>query len=347
MLHPGLLQRKKQKQRRPLPPEPADSPLQFLLFYGSLLMMENNAIIITGNNSDRCLRTEFTALMVKSLVDDRKSVNVIGAKGSGKSRLLEDIMNCLPPTTTMVQVNLKSYAENYPGLMREIHRQLNLSGEVPQRLDKLFTGLEKPPRFYLVCFDNYDALLDNIRIDAKYDKDFFDDLNFLKNQGNVSLLCATCEPHNALPVFIAGESYGNSWLILEKEFLQDLTRQQVLADLERQFGEHGRMWLQDNPADKELLLESILGQPFPYSRLSFLVGKFIRQTEVEAALPFKRRLNRWQEEFDKLNHTCLDKRLHGIKIKAEGVAAASGVKKFKIPIISDLLTLLKKKLGLT
>lgn len=285
--------------------------------------------------------------MVKLLIDDRKSVNVIGEKGSGKTRLLEDIMNCLPPDITMVQVNLKSYAGNYPGLMREIHRQLNLSGEVPQRLDKLFTGLEKPTRFYLVCFDNYDALLNNIHIDEKYDKDFFDDLNFLKNKGNMSLLCPTCKPHNSLPVFIGGESCGNSWLTLEKELLPDLTRDQVLAELEKQFDEHGRMWLQCNPSDKELLLDSIMEQSFPYSRLSFLVKKFTRQTEEEAELPFKRRLNRWQEEFDKLNHTGLDKRLHGIKTRAEGVVAASGVKKFKIPIISDLLTLLKKKSGIS
>lgn len=307
--------------------------------------MENNAKIILGKNAGQCLRAEFSALMIKTLVNDRKSVNVIGAKGSGKTRLLEDIMICLPPDITMVQVNLKSYAGNYPGLMREIHRQLNLSGEVPQRLDKLFTGLEKPTRFYLVCFDNYDALLNNIHIDEKYDKDFFDDLNFLKNKGNMSLLCPTCKPHNSLPVFIAGESCGNSWLILEKELLPVLTRQQVLAELERKFDETGRLWLKNNPVDKELLLDSILGQPFPYSRLSFLVGKFIRQTEEEAALPFKRRLNRWQKEFDRMNYKGLYKLLHILKEWWKRLKKLLGLD-IKIPIISDLLAILKRISGI-
>lgn len=307
--------------------------------------MNKNKLNIQGIGLSHCLRAEFSAYLVKVLVIEGKSVNVIGAKGTGKTRLLDDLMQCQLPYISLVRINIKAYVSNYIGLIREIHRQLALDGEVPHRLYQLFAGLEKQNRLYLVCFDNYDALLDNTRNHEKYDKDFFDDLNFVNNIGNVSFLCTTIHPHNALPVFIAGESY-TSLLELEKATLPELTRKQVISEVERQAEQYNWEWLKANPKEKELLLDSILDHPFPYPRLNFLVGELIRQNEEEMALPFKKRLRRWLREFDKLHQNSLDKRLHRIRTRAEGVFSASGVKEFKIPIISDVLTIIKKLLKL-
>lgn len=312
--------------------------------YDNTLVMIKKALLIQEMDFSHCLRTEFTAYLVKTLVSERKSVNVIGAKGTGKTRLLEDLEKCRLPDATIVRVDLKAYAANYPGLIREIHRQLALNGDVPQRLDRLFAGLETLPRVFLVCLDNYDALLDNTRNHEKYDKDFFDDLNFLKNKGNVTLLCTTEEPHNALPVFIGGESHGNSWLTMEKELMPELTRKQVLAEIEREADPFDWEWIKVNHEEKELLLEAILGQPFPYPRLTFLVGKLCRQGEEDMALSFKKKLRLWLEEYAKLHEIGMDKRMHQIRARAEGVAAAAGVKKLKIPIISDLFSIIKKLL---
>lgn len=163
------------------------------------------------------LRREFTIKILHALIHQRLSINLIGDKGTGKTRLLEDIINCKPADTTIVSVNLKSYVDNYHGLLREIHRQLQTGGNAPDRLDQLFAGLEKQPRRYLVFLDNYGALLDNPGNDPGYDVNFFDDLNFIKNKDNICLVCTTTQPHNSQPVFIKKKSYRNSWLTLEKE----------------------------------------------------------------------------------------------------------------------------------
>jgi len=308
--------------------------------------MTKNSISIEELDVSHCLRKEFTLNIIQSLIRDRFAINLIGEKGTGKTRLLEDIQKCILPGTILVNVNLKSYVNNYSGLMREIHRQLELEGEVPERLDKLFYGLEKQPLHSLVFLDNYDALLDNTKMNGKYDKDFFDDLNFINNKDNVSLLCTNCRPHNTLLVFIEGESYGNSWLTLGKYNLPELTRIQIIDEFERQLKKNGRMWLKSSPDDKELLLGCIHQQPLPYYRLCFLAGKLKNQTYEEAEFEFKKRLKRWMRDFKRQIKYSVDKKLHSIKTRAKSTVIASGLDKVKIPFFSDISKFIKKKLGL-
>ena len=288
-----------------------------------------------------CLRKDFTKNIIASLVDKRLSINLISEKGTGKTRLLEDIRKCNLPGICIVNINLKSYDNNYDGLLKEIHRQLELSEEVPGHLYQLFEGLETQP-IYLVFLDNYDALLDNPKIDGKFDVNFFDDLNAIKNRDNVSLLCITCRPHNTLPVFIEGESFRNSWLTLEKIYIPSLTRVQLMDELERQLGDK---WKGLNHDDKESLLACIRNKKFPFRRLCFLTGKIKTQTYEEAEHKFKKRLKKWMKEFKKGEKYALDKKLHGIKSSTEGAVIASGINKWRIPIISDISKFIKNKLG--
>ncbi|MCP5053115.1 MAG: hypothetical protein GY940_38465, partial [bacterium] len=90
-----------------------------------------------------CLRKEFTAAVIHSLIQQRQSINLIGEKGSGKLRLLEDIRDCKLSGIRVVLVDLKAYAAGYSGLLREIHAQLQAKGDVPGRLSQLFEGVEK------------------------------------------------------------------------------------------------------------------------------------------------------------------------------------------------------------
>ena len=119
--------------------------------------MAKNQVPIEQVDVSHCLRREFTLNIIQALIHKRISINLIGEKGTGKTRILEDIVNCKPPDTTIVLVNLKSYVDNYKGLVREIHSQLGLNKEVPERLDQLFEGLEKQSVRYLVFLDNYDG----------------------------------------------------------------------------------------------------------------------------------------------------------------------------------------------
>ncbi|MCK4763018.1 MAG: hypothetical protein KAW12_12550 [Candidatus Aminicenantes bacterium] len=72
------------------------------------------------------LREEFTENIIKSLVEDRKSINLIGAKGTGKTRLLEDICSSGLKDVTIVKVDLKAYKRDYSGLLEAIRKQLVL-----------------------------------------------------------------------------------------------------------------------------------------------------------------------------------------------------------------------------
>ncbi|UCH93489.1 MAG: ATP-binding protein [Candidatus Aminicenantes bacterium] len=313
--------------------------------------MTKNQLPIDQLDLRHCLRREFTLNIIRALIHKRLSINLIGEKGTGKTRLLEDIINCKLPDTVIVFVNLKSYVSNYKGLLREIHSQLEIGGKVPERLHQLFEGLEKQPVRYLVFLDNYDALLDNPGNDDGFDVNFFDDLNFIKNKDNICLLCTTCKPHNSQPVFINKKSYRNSWLILEKEMLPPLSRREILQELERQVDEYEWLWLKANLKDKELVLEYVQKLPLPYPRLCFLKGKLNKKTDEEIEIKFKKRLSKWMEEFNKLNKISVDKKIHILKTWMDRKRILMGIKKLKIPaIIAAAITaiwiFIKKKCGI-
>jgi hypothetical protein len=246
---------------------------------------------------NHCLRKEFTQYIIEQLIDKRKSINLVGEKGTGKTRLLEDIKDCKLAGVKVILVDLKAHVNTYNGLLREIHRQLGLKEKVPGKLDRLFDSLEKQPVLYLVFLDNYDALLGKTDIDYKgYNADFFNDLDFIKNKDNISLLCTTCKVHNSLPVYIDKKSYRNSWLTLEIENLPPLSWGQISQELDRQVDESNKMWFQVIPGDKTLLLDRIHNKPFPYARLCSLVKAIMKHTPDMQDPQFIKQLNRWIDE---------------------------------------------------
>jgi hypothetical protein len=287
-----------------------------------------------------CLRPEFTGGVIGKLIDKRLSLNLTGEKGAGKKRLLEDIRACKLPDTKILLIDLKGYTANYDGLLREIHSQLTLSGDVPGRLSELFEGMEKEPGHVLALLANYDALLDNARIDSQYDKDFIDDLNFIKNKNNVSLLCTSERPHNSSLVFIAGEAFDNSWLTVEIIDLPELTRRQILAELERRLDEYNWLYLKTNYDDKEKIVEHIRTLPLPNTLLSFLAERFSAQTDEEMQQPFKKRFNHWLKAFKKRHKKNFKKRVYNARGEVVKLRNAAGVKEFRIPVFGKLINAL-------
>lgn len=299
--------------------------------------MKDTGYLLASIDFSHCLRPEFTRNIVQGLIRDRQSINVIGEKGTGKTRLLEDIRKCAVPDTQIIYIDLKSYTRKYSGLLREIHRQLRLMGDIPDKLDKLFEGLEKQPLYYLFFLDNYDCLLDNSRKDDKYDEAFIDDLNFIKNKDNVSLLCTTCRPHNSLIFFISGETDRNSWLTLELEHLPGLTAKQIRDEFERRLEETPyNQWMSRSPGEYKMMEGVIHGEEFPYARLEFLSKRLIRQTPEETGIDFEKRLEKWLDESEEEHKNSFRKKLHGLKTETECTVKASGLDKVKIPFKSIL-----------
>jgi len=288
------------------------------------------------------LREEFTARIIQSLLESRLSINLIGAKGTGKTRLLDDICRSGLTGVKVVKIDLKAYQNSYTGLLREIHSQLGEKGEIPAKLGRFFEGFEGRPGKCLLLFDNYDALLDNPQIDRAYDIAFYDDLNYIKNKPNISLLCTTGKAHNTLPVFIAGESYRNSWLDLEKESLPPLDVSQIQKELARQSSEPVTRHLKKQPAEYDLLLAAIHNRPFAYTRICFLVKKLNTQAPTGGSLIMKKRLKKWLKEWQKLESPGIDKRGHRIKGRIRAFLVSSGLNNIQIPIVGKLSKILDK-----
>ncbi|MCI0471910.1 MAG: hypothetical protein L0Y73_09640, partial [Candidatus Aminicenantes bacterium] len=173
---------------------------------------------------------------------------------------------------------------------------------------------------------------------------FFDDLNYIKNKKNIALLCATSRPHSALPVFIAGKSFRNSWLDLEKESLPPLARSQIEKELGRRLADPVRRRFQEQSSEHDLVVAAIHEQPYPYARLDFLVKKLNNQVTEGQSIKFKKRLKRWLKEMKKLERRGIDKTGHRVKERIKGFLIASGLNNIKIPILNKISKLMDKLL---
>jgi hypothetical protein len=221
--------------------------------------------------------------------------------------------------------------------MREIHAQMKSENEVPAKLADLFDGVERKSEYFLVFLANYDKLLNNTETDLNYDKQFFNDLNFIKNKDNVSLLCTTCKAHDTFLVYIGGESHGNSWLTLDPLDLPPLTRRQTIAELERRIDEYDWIWLKLNPDEKEILLDHIRNLPMPYSLLCHLAYRFNNQTEEERTMSFKKRVNLWLEAFADHHKDSFNKKLLKMRRSVINIKTAAGIKQIRVPVIGGLI----------
>jgi hypothetical protein len=253
---------------------------------------------------DGCLRDEYTAYIIGKLIENHCSVNLVGKRSTGKSRLLEDIRDNELPGINIVMVNLKEYAADIHGLLHDIYRQLNRTGEAPGKFTQF---LEEPDNItgqYVFLFDNYDVLLENPGIDPDYDESFFNALNDLIKKDNISMICTTRRVHREQMVYVDREPCRNSWLNLEIEELPELGRREISRELDRRMEEEERWWFQANPDLKSILLDFIHGHDRPYSRLQHLTMQIgIHRDEVRTPKTsrFIRQVKKWMKQFDKLN----------------------------------------------
>ncbi len=268
--------------------------------------MSNNDL--TAYNDS--LRPTFTALVVKSLQNGR-SVNLIGAEGAGRERLLEDIRRAAPPETAVVIVNLKNYRRSYDSLLDDVWRQLGKHGEKPVNLTALIEQCEQQNRQTFLCLHNFDALLGKTDNDAKYDKTFYDALNFCRNRPHIALICVTQKPHDQSLVYVDGKVISNSWLDLEQKQLPALTQLEIIAELDRTIAPDMPYLRQDNLLGE--LVKRIQANPKPYDFLTFVADKFAAKEDAD--LPIKQRLPRWEKAFAKMNPTLTPASINHIQEK--------------------------------
>ena len=129
-----------------------------------------------NEHSSRYLRPQFTTNLIKTL-QQGTSINLIAPPGQGRRRLLEELKNTRLDNTQILLVNMKSYKDNYAEFLRECWQQLGKKGESPSDLAHLIKLLEETKKKYILLFYHFDDLLNNARLDPKFNLKFFNNLN--------------------------------------------------------------------------------------------------------------------------------------------------------------------------
>lgn len=274
---------------------------------------------------EHCLRPVFTERIVQ-LLQRGRSVNLVGTEGTGRKRLLDDIRECELPETTIISVNLKSYRENYDGLMRELWVQTGKTGEQPQNLGALIEQCEHRNGQIFLLLYNFDALLGDPHIDSRYDVAFYDALNACKNRANFALLCVTRRPHNQSIVFVNGKPHDNSWLDLERQELPALTHGEILREAQRQP-------LLLTLSDQSALINMVRPHAQPYAILEYLREKILNRED--GTLPFSSRLKKWGRQFDNIEQKRLlsKKGVYNATKEMTAWGELTGVNKLKTPFL--------------
>lgn len=244
-----------------------------------------------GLDYAHCLRPTFTRNFIHTLLNRNRSINLIGPPGCGKRRLLEDVRDCKLPDTLALLIDLRSYKQSYAGFLSELWRQCpHANGEaVLPNLGDLVTKLENSGQRVLLLLDHFDALLNNPDIDPKFDAQFHNHLNSLKNHPHMTLACVTVKPHDHSIIFVDAQPHGTSWLDLEQCALPPLSGSEVRTEIQRR--QPGL-----DVAMVTAIFETVYHRERSYALLNAILNKWANREDVH--LPLRKRLEEWRRQFE-------------------------------------------------
>ncbi|MCK5522726.1 MAG: hypothetical protein KAI83_06275 [Thiomargarita sp.] len=242
-----------------------------------------------------CLRPLFTENIVKTLAKG-ESVNIYGAKGQGRKRLLEDLKDCQFENMQMLLVNMRNFANSYQGFVEALAKEIGFVGKTIPRLATLLDELEQSnkdgKRKTVILLHHFNSLFDNDRLHPDYGIRFFDNLNAIKNRDNMALVCVTEKKHNSYMIYAKAVVDHGSWLDLKPKRLPELDSEQIAEEMQRHFS--GLYSAESNPFNKIVTSHSQ-----PYSLLEYMVDRL--ENREDADIPFAKRLEKWRKQFDKEN----------------------------------------------
>lgn len=234
-----------------------------------------------------CLRPTFTESVVKDLQEGR-SLNLIGDSGQGRWRLLEDVKQCHLRNTLILAVNMRSYKQSYEGFAQVLRQQ---AGETANGdLGSLLTALEQRSQKVIFWLHNFDALLDNPDIDERYNIDFTNSLNSIKNHRHWSLVCVTNRSYRKYVLIVKGQPLVSPLDLIAKP-LPKLSFEEIRYELENRE-------LSLNSQELAQVTSAIHEQSMPYRLLLAITDNLHNQVDTELLLP--ERLKKWKKEFWRL-----------------------------------------------
>lgn len=260
-----------------------------------------------------CLRKFFTHTVYERLKSGA-SLNLVGAKFTGRQRLLEDLQILASQEGILALViDMNAWKHNYQGFTKHIKVQLlqaytqvtgatapntlldhsplallpETDSPIVEYLTTIFAPLAQQQQQVILLLNNFDVLLDNPQ--QRFPKDFFDDLNALRNQTGISLCCVTQRPHLQSYVHYKDEQGSLqttlSWLNLEPlPSLPKLTFAEAREALQKELV--ASVQWQEEP-QQERFVEALGDHEACQAFLTIIKNSFLTQL---GAIPTKRRL---------------------------------------------------------
>ena len=240
-----------------------------------------------------CLRPPFTDELLK-LLQQGISVNLIAQDGQGRKRLLQDLQAAGLKNTKIMIVDIKQHLNSYDDLIQTFWHQLDETTTPPPTWEELIVAINNKYNRTIMILHHFDDLLDNLSIDSKFNMDFFNQLNNIRNNPHISLLCVTSQAHDQSMVYTEGLKRNYSWLDLDKKRLPKLSYDEIQFELKNR----------NLPLTTEELSQlawSVHKHALPYTLLNFLAAKITQQEDIE--LGFSARIEKWTKQFDSRNRT--------------------------------------------
>lgn len=259
------------------------------------------------------LRDTFTQNICQKLMDGF-SLNVYCEKqGQGLSRLVQDIAQAKKEDARIARINMKSYTSSYSGFISDLAGQLKVGGNEALEMETLIGRfLETHPRKVLLLLENFDALFVP-GIDAKYDIQFVNYLNSLRNKDNVGLLLTTRKKISTEAIYFEGKLGSGSMIDLsDRVELLRLTLPQIEEELYRLAANNSTLqnYLRKNAALKNLFVGAIDKHPQCYHFLGFVYSKLENLSSPEKNVQeIERLISQWQKEYQKGNHIAFGKHI--------------------------------------
>jgi hypothetical protein len=243
-----------------------------------------------------CLRPRFTQDILEHLLSST-SVNVMVPQiGEEATRLIMDIQSCHLPNVRVLTVNMRACREDYRQFLLDLwHQYYQQPTQENADLFAFLTTLEQAELRFLVILNHFQAMSAD-EVDKQYDREFYMQLNSLKNYRNVALLIITHSTYYHCMLFKIGEEFKTSCLdIQEIEDLPPLTLDEARYELTRRHPEL------DSVHISHLLRQAQhreLG--YDYSLLDYLSRQFKHSPQTwDDMASFIRQIKNWSRQYHK------------------------------------------------
>ncbi|MEK8015620.1 MAG: hypothetical protein VSS75_002050 [Candidatus Parabeggiatoa sp.] len=238
------------------------------------------------------LRPFFTNTLINTL-QGGTLINLIATIGQGRKRLLEDIKKSQKRHVKILTADIVKYKNNYKGLIQTLWQQADNKGKSPTELQELIIRFEKTAQHIIILLYHFDELLNNAYLDKKFDVHFFNQLNSLKHQSKISLLCVTTQSYDQSMIFIKGKKPCYSGLNLEKKRLPKLTHDEIKLELKCRD-------LSLSSYELSQITWAVFSHAEPYHLLDFFSYQINNQEDENVEI--SQRIKMWINQYSEENH---------------------------------------------